>query len=135
MDPARLSFSAPSTFAAMDGLTERVQAFLDAHVTDEDLSFRVALVTSEAVTNAMEHGNVFNPDLQVHVDLVCGRDAMVVQVCDEGPGFDPGAVPHPVKEGSLLAEGGRGLYLMRELADDVQFEQDGRCVVLTLRPR
>lgn len=135
MDPARLSFSAPSTFAAMDGLTERVQAFLDVHVTDEDLSFRVALVTSEAVTNAMEHGNTFNPDLQVHVDLVHGRDAVVVQVCDEGPGFDPASVPHPVKEGSLLAEGGRGLYLMRELADDVRFEQEGRCVVLTLHPR
>lgn len=125
----------PSAMGELDALTAAVQAFLDAHV-DEDLGFRVALVTSEAVTNAIEHGNQMNASRSVHLHIEVSRDS-VVRVCvtDEGSGFNPESVPDPLRTSALLAEGGRGLFLMRELADDVSYEDDGRRVVLTLRPR
>lgn len=127
--------STPSAMGELDALTAAVQAFLDAHV-DEDLGFRVALVTSEAVTNAIEHGNRMDASRSVHLLIEVSEGGGVrVSVTDEGGGFDPEAVPDPLRASALLAEGGRGLFLMRELADDLAYEDDGRRVVLTLRPR
>ena len=111
-----------------------MQAFLNAHV-DEDLGFRVALVTSEAVTNAIEHGNRMDASRSVHLRIEVSDGGVRVSVTDEGGGFDPEAVPDPLRASALLAEGGRGLFLMRELADELAYEDDGRRVVLTLRPR
>ena len=128
--------STPSAMGELDALTAAVQAFLDAHV-DEDLGFRVALVTSEAVTNAIEHGNRMDASRSVHlrIEVSNGGGGVRVSVTDEGGGFDPEAVPDPLRASALLAEGGRGLFLMRELADELAYEDDGRRVVLTLRPR
>lgn len=121
--------------AETDGVAAAVQAFLDAHVPDEDLAFRVALVASEAVTNAIEHGNQLDANRRVALVVVASDERVVVSVEDEGVGFDPSFVPDPTREGALMAEGGRGLFLMQELADTVRFEEQGRCVVLELRPR
>ncbi len=125
----------PSAMHELDALTSAVQSFIEATL-DEDLGFRVALVTSEAVTNAIEHGNRLDAARSVHVRIEADGDGSVrVSVADEGDGFDPGAVPDPLRASALLAEGGRGLFLMRELADELAYEDDGRRVVLTLRAR
>jgi serine/threonine-protein kinase RsbW len=121
--------------AETDGAAAAVQAFLDAHVPDEDLAFRVALVASEAVTNAIEHGNQLDAARRVALVVEASPEKVVVSVEDEGVGFDPSFVPDPTHEGALMAEGGRGLFLMQELADTVRFEEQGRRVVLELRPR
>ena len=63
----------PSDLSMLDGLTADVQAFLAAHVEDEDLAFRTALVTSEAVMNAIEHGNALDATRQTHVRLDADR--------------------------------------------------------------
>lgn len=135
MLPGALDLSFASTLAVMDGVTESIQRFLDAHVPDEDLAFRISLVASEAITNAIEHGNRLDATKSAHFRIRTTADEARVEVEDEGPGFDPDAVPHPLREGPLLAEGGRGLFLMRHLADVVEFEREGRCCLLVLRPR
>lgn len=125
-----------SDLSMLDGLTADVQAFLAAHVEDDDLAFRAALVTSEAVMNAIEHGNALDATRQTHVRLDADRPGrIVVSVADEGEGFDPGALPDPLRSDALLAEGGRGVFLMRELSDDLTFSDGGRRVVLTLSSR
>ncbi len=118
-----------------DGAAAAVQAFLDEHVPDEDLGFRVALVTSEAVTNAIEHGNALVASRSVHLRIDVQPGGVQVEVEDEGEGFNPAFVPDPTRDGALMAEGGRGLFLMQQLADQVRFEQEGRRVVLVLQPR
>ena len=134
-DVHRLALDFPSTMAETDGAAAAVQAFLDAHVPDEDFAFRVALVASEAVTNAIEHGNELDANRRVWLVVEVEPHEITVSVQDEGTGFDPTYVPDPTREGALMAEGGRGLFLMQQLADDVRFEEEGRRVVLTLRPR
>ena len=134
-DAARTAFTVPSQFREMDGVTALVHAFVAAHVPDEELGYRVELVASEAITNAIEHGNRLDASKSVHVRLGSGPDGVTIEVEDEGDGFDPGAVPDPIAEKALMAEGGRGLFLMKELADEIRYEHDGRCVVLALRPR
>lgn len=129
-----LALTLPSTFAVMDEATAQIQQFLDAHVPDEDVSFRTALVASEAITNALEHGNGLDPAKRVTVRIAPHLPTVRVEVTDEGPGFDPATAPRS-ELGDFTSEGGRGLTLMYELADEVTFEDEGRACILVVRPR
>lgn len=93
-------------------------------------SFIVAV--TEAISNAILHGNRQDPEKQVKVSLgQCeAPPALMVEVEDEGEGFDPHLIPDPTHHDNLLKEGGRGVFLMKNLADDVEFLKGGRCVRL-----
>jgi serine/threonine-protein kinase RsbW len=95
------------------------------------LNLRVGL--TEALTNAMLYGNRQDPQKRVRVEmsLVCG--VVRIRVTDQGSGFDPRSVPDPTLPSNLLKEGGRGLFLMRQLMDEVLFNDQGNSVTLVLR--
>lgn len=130
--PARFRRVLPSEYDRLSPLADEVSAFLDTHVPDEDLAYRALLLVTEAVTNAMEHGNMLDPTKNVTLDVEAAPESVVVRVEDEGVGFDAGSAPDAVVDGNPLSEGHRGLFLMRAYAQDVRFEQQGRRIVLTL---
>lgn len=114
---------------------ERVQPFVKeltewANLGDED-SNRIMLTLSEAVNNAIMHGNNEDPDKNAYINVTLGDNrTMSINVRDEGEGFDPEDVPNPLKEENLLNEGGRGIYLMKQYADEVQFGDSGRKITM-----
>jgi len=93
--------------------------------------FRVAL--SEALANAMVYGNGQEPALHVEVRAECLPEALHIHVTDEGPGFDPASVRDPVMPDDLELPCGRGLFLIRNLMDDVRFTPPGNSICMTLR--
>lgn len=95
------------------------------------LNLRVGL--TEALSNAMLYGNQDDPGKRVLVEVMLARESITARVTDEGAGFDPASVPDPTTPQNLVREGGRGLFLMRELLDDVQFNEQGNSVTLVLR--
>ncbi len=95
------------------------------------LNFRVGL--TEALSNAMLYGNQADPDKRVRVEVRLSTDEITARVIDQGPGFDPRAVPDPTQPENLVREGGRGLFLMRKLLDEVRYNDRGNCVTLVLR--
>lgn len=94
------------------------------------LNFRVSLV--EALSNAMIYGNGEDPSKRVHVEVFLEQGTVTARVTDEGAGFDPGGVPDPTVPLNVCRERGRGLFLMRELMDEVRFNARGNSVTLTL---
>lgn len=116
----------PSTFDAVEAVVEKMQAMLEPHFSDEEFVYRVVLLASEAVTNAVEHGNAMDAAKQVHVRCVVAADGVGVTVEDEGEGFDPDGVANPLAEDNLLDSGGRGLFLMQHMADSVSYHDEGR---------
>jgi anti-sigma regulatory factor (Ser/Thr protein kinase) len=89
----------------------------------EDLKTMVG----EAFSNAMQHGNKGRPDAKVKISLECDKDALVVQVTDEGVGIET-VPPVPVIDDLIKQEKvitGFGLFLMRQLADNVEFRETG----------
>lgn len=115
---------------------ERLEPYVDdlkqwAGFGDEDSS-RIMLVLSEAINNAIVHGNQQNPDKQVMVFSTWDESNGVLQVSveDEGAGFDPDDIPDPLKEENLLNEGGRGVYLIKQYTDDVQFSKGGKKITM-----
>ncbi len=123
----RLHLELPSDVTLLDQVIDETEAFIRPYVDDEAV-YRIVLLTSEAVTNAIEHGNQTDPDKMVQVDLRVMDRQIDLRVRDEGSGFDPGKLKNPIAQDHLLDEGGRGIFLMHAMADEVHFEDEGRCV-------
>ena len=91
------------------------------------------VVLSEAISNAIQYGNEGDHSRKVRVRASVDAWRIKVQVIDEGPGFDHSRVPDPRHADVLEASSGRGLFLLRQLADDVTFNEPGNSVTITLR--
>ena len=94
--------------------------------------FRLCTVVAEAVANAMVYGNRNDPARQVVVDIELLSNHIIIAVSDEGDGFDPHAVPDPTHDGAVEATRGRGLFMIRSLADQVDFNDRGNTIWMTL---
>jgi serine/threonine-protein kinase RsbW len=109
----------------------KVEPFLTGVNADaglDEVEFNKLIVaTTEAVNNAILHGNRSDPGKSVTVAVDIRKQYLVVQVCDEGGGFDPDSVENPLKDENLLKESGRGLFLMKTLMEevDVRMREDG----------
>jgi serine/threonine-protein kinase RsbW len=95
--------------------------------------FRLQVVLSEALSNAIVRGNREDRAKWVDVRAELGPDVIRLEVTDEGPGFDPSAVPEPIRAEQLDEANGRGLFLIRKLVDAVEFNERGNSICMTLR--
>jgi serine/threonine-protein kinase RsbW len=123
----------PSVFTELEGVVEATESFVQRHCQDDEFVYKVVLLASEAVTNAIEHGNELNPEKTVRVDLVAKETHIELWVEDQGSGFQRKEVPNPLDSDHLLDDGGRGIYLMESLADEIRYEQDGRRIGLMFK--
>jgi serine/threonine-protein kinase RsbW len=108
---------------------------LAGHRTSRTIQFRLRVVLSEALSNAIVRGNGEDQTKWVHIEAELLPDAIRVSVTDEGFGFDPGTVPEPIRPEQLSEAGGRGLFLIRKLVDSVQFNEQGNSICMILRRR
>jgi serine/threonine-protein kinase RsbW len=124
----------PSDIAWIEEAVELVvRHCLAGHQTAKKTRFRLQVVLSEALSNAIVRGNGEDQEkwVDVRVDLL--TQVIRVHVTDEGPGFDPDSVPEPITPEQLDTAGGRGLYLIRKLVDSVEFNEQGNSICMTLR--
>ena len=112
----------------LEPIVDETEAFLVPLVPDEELSYKIVLLVSEAVTNAIEHGNEMDASKKVFVDIEIGKKQVQITVEDEGKGFQREAVQDPTDEANILMDGGRGIFFIEELADKVLYELNGRRV-------
>ena len=80
----------------------------------------------------MIYGNARDLSKRVRVEVDLSTERLSVLVRDEGHGFDPTAVPDPTLPENLEQPGGRGIFLLRELMDEVDYNECGNCVRLVL---
>jgi serine/threonine-protein kinase RsbW len=92
--------------------------------------FDIHLAIEEAMINAVEHGNRLDPLKTVTVEYSITSDAFEISITDEGCGFKPDAVPDPRQDENLHNVTGRGILLMRECVDSVEYNEQGNCVHL-----
>jgi len=112
-------------------LTELFQAWQ----VPEDYQSGILVAITEAVSNAILHGNKQDPLKKVHllIEQIPETSWLRVVVEDEGEGFDPESIPDPTTAERLLSESGRGIFLMRAFAEEVTYQKGGRCVELKFR--
>ena len=90
----------------------------------------VFLGISEAVNNAILHGNKLDPEKKVFVSLNLNVHRLVVEVEDEGEGFCDHELMDPILPKNVQLEGGRGIYIIRQLANELAFKEDGKRVII-----
>jgi serine/threonine-protein kinase RsbW len=97
---------------------------------DEEYYGNILIAVTEAVNNAIMHGNKENPDKKVTVEFSVGPKGLICKIADEGPGFDYANVPDPTSPENIEKPNGRGVFLMRHLADEISFHDNGAIVEL-----
>jgi serine/threonine-protein kinase RsbW len=95
----------------------------------------ILITTTEAVNNAILHGNNRDVNKNVEVSYKYDTDSKRLSfiVSDEGNGFDYTNVPDPTSPENVLMLGGRGVFLMKQLADFVIFSNNGNTVELEFK--
>ena len=106
---------------------------LAGHDAPHKTRFRLQVVLSEALSNAIMRGNREERGKWVDIRAELGPEVIQLVVTDEGAGFDPAAVPEPIHPEQLDEANGRGLYLIRKLVDEVSFNEQGNSIGRTLR--
>lgn len=99
---------------------------------DEEISSRLMLALSEAVTNAIVHGNKEDASKKVSVSVEVRPSEIISVVNDQGEGFDPDKTADPLDEENLLKPGGRGIFLIEQITDAVQFKNNGTTIEFTI---
>ena len=98
------------------------------HEVNEDNYGNILIAITEAVNNAIHHGNKSNPLAEVKVSFSIDDKELSFTVEDEGPGFDYDGLPDPTDPKNIEKPHGRGVFLMRNLSDDISFLDDGSTV-------
>ncbi len=97
--------------------------------------WEIELALREALANAIEHGGRHDPSQQIECCVACDHErGMLIVVRDPGPGFDPASIPSPIVGQNVFSQGGRGIYLINQLMDEVRFERGGTEIHMRKNP-
>lgn len=101
---------------------------------DEDNYGNILIAVTEAVNNAINHGNKHDPTKKVHMEVTYLSDrSLKFTITDEGDGFDYASLPDPTDPENIEKISGRGVFLMQNLADQIDFSEDGKSVEMRFR--
>ena len=98
---------------------------------DDDIYGNIMIAVTESVNNAIRHGNNGDNSKNVSLCLTLNENIIKFVVEDEGTGFDYLNLPDPTSPENLDKPGGRGIFLMKHLSDEVSFKENGRVVELS----
>lgn len=112
-------------------LVERlVDDVCNVYNVNEDCYGNIMIALTEAVNNAITHGNQNNPNKYVNIGFENNNSKLIFSITDEGQGFNYNSLPDPTDPANIDKPNGRGVFLMKNLADSVEFLMNGKMVVL-----
>ncbi|WP_209331186.1 ATP-binding protein [Lunatimonas salinarum] len=112
-----------------------VESFIDnakvKYQINDDIYGNIMISVTECVSNAIIHGNREDPKKQVKLVLEFHENQLKFIVEDEGSGYDYQHLKDPTAPENLEKTGGRGVFLMKHLCDELSFENNGSKTTLT----
>lgn len=89
---------------------------------DEDEQHHIAMAVREITVNAITHGNQLDAAKKVRLDFSVSPAGLIIEVRDEGQGFDASKLPDPLAPDNLLRQSGRGIFLARAFMDELDLK-------------
>ncbi len=115
----------------------KVEAFVEKIVQRYKISpdkyGNILITLTEAVNNAIIHGNSKDQSKTVQIQLLKHNDHLAFRISDEGRGFDYQSLPDPTTPDNLLQVGGRGVFIMQQLSDKLKFHNNGSTVEIQFK--
>lgn len=124
------SISIPSDFGSINQVETLIDNVCSKLQVKEGYYGNVLIAVTEAVNNAIQHGNNSNSSLNVDVAVGDKETDFCFSVKDYGNGFDYNHLPDPTAPENIEKENGRGIFLMRSLAEEIEFEDGGTNVTI-----
>ena len=119
---------------SINKVTSYIDSIYSSYPTDISETYgNVIIAMTEAVNNAINHGNKNDSTKKVTISYKKTDDNLSYTVEDEGNGFDYDNVPDPTDPENLLKLNGRGIYLMKNLVDEIHFHEDGKKIELIFK--
>lgn len=100
---------------------------IEVEITPEELY----LSLDEAITNAMEHGNRWDPRKNIEVAVTADRDHMQISISDQGKGFDTRSIKASLKNRDVLSNRGRGIYIINQFSK-ISWNEKGNQIILLI---
>lgn len=119
-----------STVESLSKIEQLIESVCGEYSVGEDFYGNILIALTEAVNNAITHGNHLDPNKKVSLELTKTQKEIAFTIKDEGNGFDFDNIPDPTLPENLKSVSGRGVFLMKALADDVVFEENGTKIQL-----
>ena len=132
-DTGKLSLKIPSEIGRIREVSFGILKWLKPRELDDSTLFDIRLCVEEAVRNAITHGNNNDKSLNVLIGYWIEDDRLIIEVEDEGAGFDLSKVPDPTIDENIMKGSGRGVYLVHKLMDKIEFNERGNKVRLIKR--
>jgi serine/threonine-protein kinase RsbW len=127
----RLSLTLKADLSEIPPVVERVMSVVRSMQCAEARQDDIQVSLAEALANAVEHGCGQDSEKEVQLCVACDeKRGMLLVVRDPGEGFDPAEIPNPTVGKNLYLEGGRGIYLINQLMDEVEYEDGGTTIRL-----
>lgn len=135
-EPRRVEVTLETRIESMDLGEEVARRVAFTAGFDEDEQHKICMAVRECLINALQHGNRRDLRKPIGLSFWLHSDHLVVQVRDQGKGFDLAAVPDPLADDHLLKTSGRGLFLVRCFMDELRVENGhGGGAVVTMIKR
>lgn len=122
--------SDPENLRIVENLIDQLS---EEHKIESDLYGKILVATVEAVNNAIIHGNKSDKNKKIDIWVSTDLKKVKVRVRDEGEGFEYDNVPDPTAPENIENIHGRGVFLMRQLSDNIKFRNKGSEVELTFK--
>jgi len=122
----RLDMTMRGDVSEVGPAVERIMGVISEMSCAPGSHFEIELAVTEALANAVEHGCQHDRGKTIEVCVECDRKrGVLIIVRDPGDGFDPTALPSPLHGERVYSEGGRGVFLINQLMDEVRYEKGG----------
>jgi serine/threonine-protein kinase RsbW len=118
-----LTLTVPSELRMLTVTRAFIEAVCQANNLDKATTHAIVLATSEAVSNVIRHAHHDRPEALLQVQCFLAPETIEIRLLDEGDPFDLASVPH--LDPSEIRVGGRGVFLMRALMDEISSQPRG----------
>ena len=115
----------PSKIESISEIENFIDNLCEQRAIGEDEYGNILIALTEAINNAITHGNQFDANKKVNLEMESTHNQICFTVSDEGNGFDFNQIPDPTLPENITKTNGRGVFLMKSLADEVLFEENG----------
>jgi len=131
----KLDLTLPGELSAITPVVDQVMAVVQQMGCAVGKEFEIELALREALANAIEHGCRHDSSQEIQCCVACDHArGMLIIVRDPGPGFDPKQIPSPIVGKNIFSTGGRGIYLINQLMDEVDFKMGGTEIHMRVHP-
>lgn len=126
-------FQVPSDLAEVRPASEKVLALLKPYSLGEAKLFDIRLCLEEALINAMKYGNRLKADVPVELSVEVDGGEVRIRIDDRGDGFDVKKLPDCTEGDAAMRGHGRGVFLIHQLMDRVQYNDKGNSLLMVKR--